>query len=769
MGKFSESRGYCCLVYPLICVYLFSSPINVSGAESGQNLYLSKCAICHGENGEGVKGKYAKPLHGSLTSAQLAKVIEETMPKEDPGSLKAHESLDIANFMQQNFYSLIAREKNRPARIELSRLTVRQYRNSVMDLVASFRAQTKIDPINGLKGEYFKGRSFNKGELGETKTDTEVNFDFKDGSPAEGKIDPLEYSIRWTGNIFAPFTGYYDLQVESNHAIRLWVNDNNTPLIDAWVKSGNDTKFTGSIFLVSGRNYSLRLEFTKAKQGVNDNKKPKAPQPAFVKLSWKKPFGALEIVPSEYLHPGTSPELFIPSTPFPPDDSSLGWEKGSTISKEWDQATTLAALETSKYLSKKINEFSSSKDGDSNRGDKILSFIEKLGNRAFRRPLETTEKALIKSLIHNAKDPQEGAMIAITWVLKSPNFLYRNDLMESQLPSRLSFAIWDSIPDQQLLELHQQGKLKQPETLKTETERLLADPRAKEKIRSFFHHLLLMDRAGEIAKDPARFPEFNPVLESDLRISLEKSLAEIFWSGSSNFKNLFTDDKTYMNSNIGKFYGLNASPKGIFEKVSWEPEKRSGIITHPYMLSQLSYSSESSPIHRGVFLARGIMGVTLNPPPEAVAPLAPSLHPSLTTRERVIMQTKPAACMTCHNTINSLGFTLENFDAVGKSRLQDNHKPVDTSGFYIARDGKKVNFQGPKDLGNYLANSQDSHRAFVENLFHHLIQQPTRAYGVNTLDNLTAFFEKNDLNMRKLAGEIVRVASNDPNLSKGAQ
>ncbi|MEY4190570.1 MAG: hypothetical protein RIR17_1306, partial [Planctomycetota bacterium] len=116
-----------------------------------------------------------------------------------------------------------------------------------------------------------------------------------------------------------------------------------------------------------------------------------------------------------------------------------------------------------------------------------------------------------------------------------------------------------------------------------------------------------------------------------------------------------------------------------------------------------------------------------------------------------------------------LGFTLENFDAVGKSRLQDNHKPVDTSGFYIARDGKKVNFQGPKDLGIYVANSQDSHRAFVENLFHHLIQQPTRAYGVNTLDNLTAFFEKNNLNMRKLAGEIVRVASNDPNLSKGAQ
>ena len=176
------------------------------------------------------------------------------------------------------------------------------------------------------------------------------------------------------------------------------------------------------------------------------------------------------------------------------------------------------------------------------------------------------------------------------------------------------------------------------------------------------------------------------------------------------------------------------------------------------MLSMLSYSAESSPIHRGVFLARSLLGVTLKPPPEAAAPLAASLHPSLNTRERVALQTKGGACMTCHGTINSLGFTLERFDAVGRLREKDNAKLIDSNGWYVARDGKKVTLENASGLGRYLANSPDAHRAFTEHLFHHLLKQPTRAYGVDTLEKMTLYFEKNSLNMRQLAAEMARMA-----------
>ena len=729
------------------------------GAPEGKKIYEAKCVSCHGQNGAGIKGKYNKPLSGDLTPNQLAKVIEETMPKEDPGSLSAADAFAVSSYIHELFYSSIARERNRPARIELSRLTVKQYRNSMMDLIGSFRpAAIPSDKTKGIRGEYFKTRNFNKEDLAQSRIDAEVDFDFKEESPISGKMEPGEFTLRWTGAIHAPETGYYEFVIHASHAVRLWVNDNNTPLIDAWVKSGKDTEYKGSIYLVSGRSYSLRLEFTKAKQGVNDNKKPKVVQPAFVKLLWKKPGGPVEICPGEYLSSTTLPEVFVSSTPFPPDDGSLGWERGVTVSKEWDQATTEGALEAAKYIAIKLPEFAKTKEGDAQRIEKTEDFLKKFATKAFRRNLQTSENEIIKKVLKEFKDPQDGALRVLVWVLKSPNFLYRNEGQGDSVASQLSYTLWDSIPDQQLLEAEASGKLKNPEGLNREIDRMLLDARAHEKIRGFFHDILLLNQSHELNKDASRFPGFDPKLESDLRISLDKTIDQIFWEKESNYQRLFLEQDLFMNERIAKFYQQKPASKNGFEKVSFDAGQRAGIITHPYMLSMLSYSAESSPIHRGVFLARSLLGVTLKPPPEAAAPLAASLHPSLNTRERVALQTKGGACMTCHGTINSLGFTLERFDAVGRLREKDNAKSIDSNGWYVARDGKKVSLENAQSLGRYLANSPDAHRAFTEQMFHHMLKQPTRAYGAETLEQLTLYFEKNSLNMRQLAAEMARMA-----------
>ena len=742
----------------LLLLIAFESGVAL-GAPEGKKIYEAKCVSCHGPNGAGIKGKYNKPLSGDLTPNQLAKVIEETMPKEDPGSLSAADAFAVSSYIHELFYSSIARERNRPARIELSRLTVKQYRNSMMDLIGSFRpAAIPSDKTKGIRGEYFKTRNFNKEDLAQSRIDAEVDFDFKEESPISGKMEPGEFTLRWTGAIHAPETGYYEFVIHASHAVRLWVNDNNTPLIDAWVKSGKDTEYKGSIYLVSGRSYSLRLEFTKAKQGVNDNKKPKVVQPAFVKLLWKKPGGPVEICPGEYLSSTTLPEMFVSSTPFPPDDGSLGWERGVTVSKEWDQATTEGALEAAKYIAIKLPEFAKTKEGDAQRIEKTEDFLKKFATKAFRRNLQTSENEIIKKVLKEFKDPQDGALRVLVWVLKSPNFLYRNEGQGDSVASQLSYTLWDSIPDQQLLEAEASGKLKNPEGLNREIDRMLLDARAHEKIRGFFHDILLLNQSHELNKDASRFPGFDPKLESDLRISLDKTIDQIFWEKESNYQRLFLEQDLFMNERIAKFYQQKPASKNGFEKVSFDAGQRAGIITHPYMLSMLSYSAESSPIHRGVFLARSLLGVTLKPPPEAAAPLAASLHPSLNTRERVALQTKGGACMTCHGTINSLGFTLERFDAVGRLREKDNAKSIDSNGWYVARDGKKVSLENAQSLGRYLANSPDAHRAFTEQMFHHMLKQPTRAYGAETLEQLTLYFEKNSLNMRQLAAEMARMA-----------
>src|SRR5690606_19368616 len=142
----------------------------------------------------------------------------------------------------------------------------------------------------------------------------------------------------------------------------------------------------------------------------------------------------------------------------------------------------------------------------------------------------------------------------------------------------------------------------------------------------------------------------------------------------------------------------------------------------------LAYSDTTSPIHRGVFLVRYMLGRTLRPPNEAFTPLSPALHPDLTTRERVELQTSPESCQICHTRINQLGFTLESFDAVGRFRQQEGEdKPVDPSGSYTDRNFQTTTFTGPADLAQYLAGSDDAHRAFVNRVFQHFVKQPIAA------------------------------------------
>jgi hypothetical protein len=187
-------------------------------------------------------------------------------------------------------------------------------------------------------------------------------------------------------------------------------------------------------------------------------------------------------------------------------------------------------------------------------------------------------------------------------------------------------------------------------------------------------------------------------------------------------------------------------------------------------MATFAYTGASSPIHRGVFLSRSVLGRSLRPPPEAAAPLPADLHPDLTTRERVSLQTKPAACVTCHGMINPLGFPLESFDAVGRFRSEENGKTIDPTGFYQTRTGETANFTGARALAAFLAGSDETHDAFVEQLFHHMVKQPIRAFGSQTLADLRASFAGNGYNIRKLMIEIVgREAVPAPETSRKAE
>jgi len=744
----------------LLVVAVFT-PVVGFAQVSGDKLYAAKCAKCHGTEGQGVATQYDQPLTGERSVPQLAKYIAKSMPPEDPGSVKAPEAEAIAGFLHGAFYSKEARERNKPPRVELSRLTVNQYRQTLGDLVGSFRWKNHPEGKTGLKGEYFTGRNFTNDKRSLERNDGQVDFDFGTEVPKDSKISAPDFSIRWSGMVAAPTTGDYDFVIRTDHACRLWVNDDRKPLIDAWVKSGTDTEFQGSIFLVAGRHYLLRLEFSKAKQGVNDNNKgkPIPVKPARISLAWKPPGQAATVIPARHLAPVTTAEQFISSVPFPPDDRSLGWERGTTVSREWDEAVTEGTLQATAYILKNLDDLAKVKPGQADRAAKIKAFVLTLTERAFRRPLSDAEKRIFVERHFDAvKDEPEAAVKrALLLVLKSPRFLYREPAGTPSghaVASRLSYMLLDSMPDEGLLRAAAEGRLAKPEQVRAEAERMLKDPRAEAKLMGFLNHWLGMEHHGELSKNPERFPGFDPALVSDLQSSLDIQLRTLLRSPTADYRRLFTSDEFYLNAKLAKFYGAEVNgPEFVPTKL--DPGIRAGVITHPYVLAMFAYNAESSPIHRGVFLTRGILGQTLKPPSEAFTPLPAALHPKLTTRERTDLQTSPRNCQSCHAIINPLGFTLEQFDAVGKFREQERDKPVNATGSYVTRTGDTATFRGPVEFSKFLVDSPEAVDSFTQKLFHHLVQQPLRAYGTSTQADLSLAFKNADYNIRKLAVECL--------------
>jgi hypothetical protein len=733
-------------------------------ARDGESIYRKQCASCHGAVGEG-SDEYPRALAGDKTVAQLARLISKTMPEDDPGTCVGEDADRVASYLHDAFYSKAARERNKPPRIELTRLTVRQYRNAVADLVGTFRPAGSWSDRRGLHGEYFKSRGFRGNGRVIDRIDPEVRFDFGLEGPDPDKFEPDQFSIRWEGSVLAPESGEYEFIVRTEHAARLWVNDTNRALIDAWVKSGNDTEYRSSITLLGGRAYPIRLEFSKARQGVDDKKKDKPKPPpvkASIALAWKLPQRVDEVIPARNLSPVTFPETFVSATAFPPDDRSVGYERGTSVSKAWDQATTDAAIEVATYVGAHLRELSGVGDG-SDRAAKLREFAYRFVERAFRRPLGDDQKALyVDRQFASAPDPETAVKRVVLLALKSPRFLYHEldgTPDAHDVAARIAFGLWDSLPDQALLDAAKSGRLATREQVAEQAERMIPDLRTRAKLRGFFFQWLKVEQVPDVSKDPKLFPEFDAAIAADLRTSLDLFLEDVIWGDSSDFRQILLDNALYLNGRLAKLYGADLPADAPFQKVAPDSQERAGVLSHPYMMAMFAYTATTSPIHRGVFITRSVLGRALRPPPEAVAPLAPDLHAGLSTRERVALQTSPASCTTCHAMINPLGFGLERFDAVGRYRNEENGRPIDATGTYETPSGELLPYSGARELAALLADSEETHTAFVEQMFHHLVKQPVRAFGPRTLADLRRSFVSRDFHIRKLMVQIIATSA----------
>lgn len=752
----------------LICVINLFPRLDAAAASlSGEQVFHDQCARCHGKGGEGTPDNYPDPLAGDKSVAQLTNYIHESMPDDADERCSAEDAAKVAAYIYDAFYSTDARTRNKPARVELSRLTVRQHENAIADIIGSFRPAVEWGTERGLHAEYFNSRE-PKGDARKIeRTDREVHFDWGQSSPDPEKLDAQEFSAKWRGSVLAPDTGTYEFIVRTEHAARLYVNDLDVPLIDAWVQSGSDKEQRGEIRLLGGRPYALRLEFSRAKLGVKDKEKAKQKKAEFrpnahtsVSLEWKRPNHTPEVIAARFLSTNVVPPLFVLQTRFPPDDRSVGYERGTAISKAWDEATTEAAIETAGYVAAHIKDLSGANPSKPADEPILRKFSTMFAEQAFRRPPSDEQvQFYINHQFDSAPDLITAVKRVVLLVLKSPRFLYREiggtpgDQFDTA--ARLSFGLWDSVPDRELISVARKGELGNREQIVAQLERMQPDLRTRSKLREFLLIWLKASQPRDLSKDPKVFPQFTADVASDLRTSLELSLDDVLDTPSSDYRQLMLSDSFWFNGRLANVYGIEMPPDAPFQKIDFEPNHRAGVLSHPYLLASLSYNDTSSPIHRGVFLTRSVMGRVLRPPAMAVAPTPADLNANLNTRERVAQQTQPEACQGCHAMINPLGFTMESFDAIGRFRDSEKNRPIDSTGSYLTHTGELEKFKGLKDVAAFVAASEESQTAFVKQLFHHAIKQPIFAYGPNELHDLQQQFATANFNIHKLLLDIV--------------
>ncbi len=363
-------------------------------------------------------------------------------------------------------------------------------------------------------------------------------------------------------------------------------------------------------------------------------------------------------------------------------------------------------------------------------------FIDTFGKRAFRRPLTDAEKATYFTLFKAANtlldgtDPlAKGVQLTIEAMLQSPNFLYRVELAE-QLPvndmvalnsyemaSRLSYLLWNSMPDDTLFGLADSGGLTDVAELKAQTTRLLADPRARAVVDDFHSQWLDLDRENNLNRDLALFPNFSSSMAPAMQQETLRYLKNIIFDEPSSFASIYTSNYTFVNKELAALYQVAGTfSSSQFSKVTLDPAQRQGLLTQIGFLASHSYARTDSPIHRGVFVIRRVLGLPQGDPPAGIDFTLPPVGSGAihTTRDQVAAKTSPAGCATCHARINSYGFAFGNYDAVGQYRTKENNFDVDTTGS-VALGETTVAFKNALELSTAISTAPDARISYAVN------------------------------------------------------
>lgn len=399
------------------------------------------------------------------------------------------------------------------------------------------------------------------------------------------------------------------------------------------------------------------------------------------------------------------------------------------------------------------------------------SIVRRLAAQAFRRPVNQMDIDGLMGLYHQGatEDGFEGGIrTALQGILASPDFVFRfeepaPDVSEGEtyrisdldLASRLSFFLWSAPPDQELVALAADSELSNPETLRAQVDRMLADPRSEAMGTRFAAQWLRLQDLDKVHPDALRFPDFYQQLADAMRTETEMFFNSLVQDDASLLE-LLTADYTFVDEQLARHYGIDGVNGTHFRRVAYPDAARRGVLGHGSVLTLTSHANRTSPVLRG----KWVMEVLLGSPPPPPPPDVPELDAVgdaqdgrlLTVREQMEQHRANPSCNSCHRVIDPIGLALENFDVTGRHRIKDNGTAIDAQGELY--DGTPIT--SPEDLRNALLRRPEAFvRTFTENLMAYALGRRIEYYDMPTVREISRSAADHDYSMSSFIHGVV--------------
>jgi hypothetical protein len=416
-------------------------------------------------------------------------------------------------------------------------------------------------------------------------------------------------------------------------------------------------------------------------------------------------------------------------------------------------------------------------------------FVRSFGLRAFRRPLTSDEAARYGKLFAmeaaRSNDFLKGAQVVVEAMLQSPNFLFHLEPATGQtqrqyaVANRLSYFLWDTMPDQSLLQAAGAGQLSTKAQIRTQIERLLSGPQAKSSMEEFLAQWLRYDRLRSAFREVRLYPEFSSELVSSMFEETRRLFDHLVW-GDRNFLEFFTADYAFLSAGLAQLYGLPAPPEP-FAKVTFPPDSpRAGVLGQATFLSVTGKPADSSPTERGLFVREHFLCQIVPPPPPGVNTTLPPLtdEKPLNNRQRLQVHLANPTCSGCHRLIDPIGFGFEKFDAIGrfrdkqviriyptfdemknktKTRPTEHKLDIDASAFIQGMPNSQ--FTSPKEAGRILASDPGCRKCIVKMLFRYAVGRPEKEADQASIEAALEEFRSSQFRFKNL---IIAIATSEP-------